>query len=241
VIFNSNEDPAREKMFINDLSSLSVAGIIISPALGNEENVNMIRSLNIPFVLCSRYIDKENDIYVAADDAMAGYLATRHLLDSKGCHVYFINSDMNISTARDRLCGYTRAFAEMGLNHDTKKIYAGAFSMKDGYRLAKTILKTAAPPFSLLCYSDYVAVGALQAISEAGLRIPEEVALMGIDNIEYSAFTNPQLSTVEMPSIRIGTDSAKLLLEIIESTKKDETAARGQIVFTPHIKIRSST
>ncbi len=241
VIFNSNEDPAREKMFINDLRSLNVAGIIISPALGNKENVDMIRSMSIPCVLCSRYIDRESDIYVTADDVMAGYFATRHLLASKGPNVYFINSDMNISTARDRLGGYTRAFAEKGLAVDTGKIYAGAFSMKDGYRLAKTILETAVPPFSLLCYSDYVAVGALQALSEAGLCIPGEVALMGIDNIEYSAFTNPQLSTVEIPSIGIGTDSAKLLLEIIESAKRHEAPARGQIVFPPHIKIRRST
>ena len=236
VIFNSNEDPKREKMFINDLRSLNVSGIIISPALGNKENVHMIRSLGIPYVLCSRYINKDDDLYVIADDVKVGYLASNHLLSTKGEDVYFINGDISVSSARDRFVGYTQAFKERGLAIDTKRIYSGAFNMNDGYRIARKILETAKPPFSLFCYSDYVAIGALQAITEAGYEIPKEVALMGVDDIEYSAFTNPRLSTVAIPSNRIGTDSAKLLLDII-----CDKVAHKQIVFAPELRIRQST
>ena len=81
VIFNSNENPKREKMFIDDLRSLNVAGIIIAPALGNKQNVQMLKNIQIPYVLSSRYIDAESDTYVIADDITAGYLATKHLLD----------------------------------------------------------------------------------------------------------------------------------------------------------------
>ena len=95
-------------------------------------------------------------------------------------------------------------------------------------------------PFSLMCYSDYIAIGALQALNEEKIRIPEEVALMGIDNIEYSAFTNPKLTTVALPSTQIGISSANLLIKIINSKSAIDLKSK-QIVLKPHLLIRDST
>ena len=132
VIFNSNEDPKRERMFINDLRALNVAGIIIAPALGNKQNVQMLKNIHTPYVLSSRYIDEKTDTYVIADDVHAGYLATKHLLDRKADKVVFINSNLELSTARDRLQGYKNAFIEKDVNIDNDLIFSGAITINDG-------------------------------------------------------------------------------------------------------------
>jgi len=240
IIFNSDENPEKEKIFIDDLRSLNVAGIIIAPALGNKQNVQMLKNINLPYVLSSRYIDEKTDTYVIADDVTAGYLATKHLLDRKNAKVVFINSNLDLSTARDRLAGYKKALSERGIAIDNDLILTGALNMDDGYEMTSKLLKKMPRPFSLLCYSDYIAIGALQALNNEKIKIPNEVALMGIDNIEYSAFTYPKLSTVAIPSIQIGIASANLLLKIIKSPTKLDIKAR-QIVLKPQLIIRDST
>jgi DNA-binding LacI/PurR family transcriptional regulator len=239
LIFNSDEKPEKEKVFINSLRSLNVAGVIICPALGNRPSVEILKEYNIPYVLSSRFIDESTDIYVVADDVHTGYIATSYLLEKKGEHIIFINGNMEISTARGRLDGYKKAFAEKGLAIHPEYIYSDALNISDGYRITKRILESTPLPFSLLCYSDYIAIGALQALSKSHVRIPEDVALMGIDNIEYSAFTNPKLSTVALPSMQIGTAAANLLLKIIKSPTELDIKSR-QIILKPQLIIRDS-
>jgi DNA-binding LacI/PurR family transcriptional regulator len=239
VIFNSDENPEKEKIFIDDLRSLNVAGIIIAPALGNKQNVQMLKNINLPYVLSNRYIDGKTDTYVTADDVTAGYLATKHLLDRKNEKVVFINSNLDLSTARDRLAGYKKALSERGIAIDNDLIISGALNIDDGYEMTSKLLKKMQRPFSLLCYSDYIAIGALQALNNEKIKIPDEVALMGIDNIEYSAFTYPKLSTVAIPSLQIGVASANLLLKIIKSPTELDIKSR-QIVLKPQIIIRDS-
>jgi DNA-binding LacI/PurR family transcriptional regulator len=239
VIFNSDENPEKEKIFIDDLRSLNVAGIIIAPALGNKQNVQMLKNINLPYVLSNRYIDGKTDTYVTADDVTAGYLATKHLLDRKNEKVVFINSNLDLSTARDRLAGYKKALSERGIAIDNDLIISGALNIDDGYEMTSKLLKKMQRPFSLLCYSDYIAIGSLQALNNEKIKIPDEVALMGIDNIEYSAFTYPKLSTVAIPSLQIGVASANLLLKIIKSPTELDIKSR-QIVLKPQIIIRDS-
>ena len=240
VIFNTNEDPKRERMFINDLRSLNVAGIIITPALGNKKNVDMLKGIHIPYILSSRFINSETDPYVVADDVSAGYIATKHLLEVKNEKIVFINSNPDVSTARNRLLGYRKALAEKGLEVNNKLIFNGALNITDGHNITRQILENISTPFSLLCYSDYIAIGALQALNENNIKIPEDVALMGIDNIEYSAFTNPKLTTVALPTVQIGISCASLLLKIIKSSSDLDIKSK-QIVLMPHLIVRDST
>lgn len=257
LIFNNNEEPEKELKFIGELRSISVAGVIITPALGNDRGVRLLKKHNIPFVLAHRYIDKESDNYVIADDVKAGYIATKYLIENRYKRIFLINGDPAISSARDRCEGYRMALEENGLSYDERLVYSSATGQENGYMITKEIIAGYTPlPYSILCISDYVATGAMKALSDHKISIPGQVALMGIDDIDLFTYMPFGLTTVHIPKKELGIKSAELLLEIMADTyeaeedeniensgfspdegKKPETR---QIILPPKLVVRDS-
>ena len=233
IIFSNDEDPEKEIRFISELRSIKVAGIIITPALGNTETVDMLKKFNIPYVLAHRYLNKENDNYIIADDIQAGYIATKYLLSKRHDRVLFINGDPHISAARDRYEGFKLAIEESNIEFNEKLTYRSGIMQEDGYYTMKDIIKDFIPPYSVLCFSDYVATGAMKALSEYGISMPEKVAIMGIDDIEMFSYMHPGLTTVHIPKKELGIKSAELLIEIMKA--KDNSYDNNEIIEEQHI------
>lgn len=218
IIFNTNEDPACEVEFIKDLLSIKVAGVIITPAKGNPESVKILKDFNIPYVLANRYLKRNEDNYVIADDVKAGYLATDYLIKKRFKKVIFINGFEDITSAVDRGIGYKNALRDNNLSYLKSQIYSGIINNTEGYNITKNkVLLDHKPPFSILCYSDYIASGVIKCLSEMGLKIPDDIAIMGIDNIELFSFFHPGLTTVSIPKFQIGKESVKMLFNLIEN------------------------
>ena len=237
LIFNNNEDAEKELLFIKELRSINVAGVILTPALGNTDSVDLLKKFRIPYVLANRYLDRNKDNYVIVNDYQAGYIATRYLIEKRGKKVLFINGNEQISAARERFEGYLSAMKEMGVTVKKDWIYNNNTTQEDGYNQTRKILSMHKPPYSLLCFSDYVAIGAMKAIYEKGLRIPQDVAVMGIDDIDLFAFVHPGLTTVNVPKRELGHKSAELLISLIRDPEK----VKGrQIVLEPKLVIRES-
>ncbi|MCL4416751.1 MAG: LacI family transcriptional regulator [Actinobacteria bacterium] len=237
IIFNTDENSDKEVSIINDLISLNVAGVIITPARGNGRSIKILRDYNIPFVLANRYIKKNEDYYVVANDFKAGFIAADYLAKNRFKKIIFINGFKGISTARDRCEGYVSALKENNINSDKNWIYNDIIDQKSGYNIIKeSILPAYKKYFSILCYSDYIASGAIKYLTEKGIKIPEEVAVMGIDNTELLSFSYPGLSTVVIPKFVIGNKSAKLLFNII----KNPDYPKNPIILEPELKIRDS-
>lgn len=237
MMFNTNENPDKEVTIINELISIKAAGVIITPAMGNNKSIKILKDFNIPYVLANRYIKKDEDNYVIADDLRAGYLATDYLCTKGSKKIIFINGFDSISTARDRYLGYIKALKKNKIVFDKKLICNGVIDQHGGYVITKEkILPFHKPPFSILCYSDYIATGAIKCLIENDKKIPEDVAVMGIDNTELFSFSYPGLSTVKIPKFMIGKESAKLLFNLI----KDPKYSGNHIILEPELKIRDS-
>ena len=236
IIFNNNEDVDKELGFISELRSLNVAGIIITPALNDEKSVAILRKYHIPFVLANRYINREEDSYVIADDIKAAYLVSDYLIKNRSKNLIYINGYEEISSARDRKQGYINALQDNKINILIENIYNGVINQAGGYQITKDILKRHKLPFSILCYSDYVASGVIKGLSENGIKIPEEVAVAGIDNIELFSFSHPSLTTVDIPKSQIGSECVKILFNLM----KDRNYKKNRIVFEPKLIIRES-
>ena len=176
IIFNNNEDVDKELGFIGELRSINVAGIIITPALNNEKSVAILRKYNIPFVLANRYINREEDSYVIVDDIKAAYLATDYLLKNRFKNLIYINGHEKITSAKDRKQGYINALQDNKINILIENIYDGIINQAGGYQITKDILKRHKLPFSILCYSDYVASGVIKCLYENSIKPGENLS-----------------------------------------------------------------
>lgn len=236
IIFNSNENPDKEVAIINELLSIKVAGVIITPAMGSDKGVRILKNFNIPYILANRYINKNKDNYVVAGDVKASFIATNYLAKNRFKKIIYINAFEEFSSARDRRLGYINALKKNNLHVSNNQIYSNIINQSGGYKVTKDILLQHKSQFSILCYSDYIASGVIGYLNEEGIKIPGEVAVMGIDNVELFAFSNPRLSTVSLPKTTIGRESAKILLNLIKNPKNPES----RLVIEPKLKIRDS-
>lgn len=242
VTFNNYESVEDELRFVTELCGLRVAGVLLSPAMGNSLSAELLKKNNIPFVFINRAPENTLDPYVMADDELAGYLATKHLVENKKGRILFMNFYEGFITSKMRCLGYKRALTEHGMD-ECVWIVSDCTDRKDGYDTMKELLKTHTPPFSVLCFSDYIAMGAMAAIKEAGYDIPGDIAVMGIDDAEEMLNGAFGLSSVKIPVEDIAETAVKILMEEIANIKnpKSEKKAARHVLLTPSLSIRQST
>lgn len=250
LVMNTHEDVEKEQQLIKELRGLNVAGVLLTPASGNKASCELLRQYGINYVLVNRYVEKGEDTYVVLDDYQAAYMATKHLCSYGNEKVFFLNFIPSVSSAQNRLDGYKKGLEECGVEYDSNWVTFGCVNQGDGYEVMKQILEKNKPPFSVLCYSDYIAIGAICAIQERGFSLPHEVALMGNDDIGILSFVKPRLTTIGVPKLRMGIKCAQLLLEMIEAKEKADMEAEleeeetiyvpQQVVLKPELIIRET-
>ena len=244
LILNSNEDVNKEIQLVKELRSLNVAGILISPASGNHESTELLDKFDIPYVLVNRYIDKERDNYVVVNDQKVAYMAVKHLNTHGNDKVFFLNYMSSVSSSADRLQGYEKALVDCGLTPNPNWVIPECMNQTDGYEAMKRILEKYSPPFSVLCYSDYIAIGAICALQEKGIRLPEDVAVMGIDDIGILSFVRPGLTTIGVPKRRLGAKSADLLIQLMEQRSREDILTPPEpkhFILEPELIVRETS
>ena len=240
LAFNNYENVDDEMGIISEFCGLNVAGVLLTPALSNSHSAEMLRNHHIPYVLMSRLYDKDKDNYVLADDEYAGYMAAKHLLLNYPGPMLIINYIKDITTTRFRQLGFERALNEFKIIQDPSLIIYDCMGHDQSYAAMKEYLKTNPPPRSVVCYSDYLAMGVLTAIQEQGLKTPDDVAVMGIDNTDELLNNGYGLSTVSLPVKDISIKSVELLLELIKKRNENVQQPERQIILPPSLALRTT-
>ena len=241
IFMDNHDDGNTELELVRSLKALNAAGVLLTPAARDEQSLALLREFHIPYVLTRQYLSAEQDPYVVVDDELAGYTATRYLLTYCNPKIFFLNATETISSAQNRLNGFRRALAERGMEPEADWIIPDCRNPQDGYNAMRKILEVHRPPFSVLCFSDYIATGTICALQERRIRIPYEVAVMGTDNIDILSFVKPRLSTLDLPKKRLGMKAAEILIDIIEHNHDGETTeANRQYVFKPELIVRET-
>ncbi len=224
LIFNSLEQADRQYQILKQIASMYLAGVIIDPAQNSQSSKEVLDSMDIPYVFSNRYFAQDEDYYVAADNKKASYLATEHLIQRKpGFPVLCINGPDNISPTIRRYEGYLEALKDASIQQKSEWVFNNLYDLSDAYTIGKKIASTFQPPFSIFCSTDQLAVGVLRALHDSGLRVPEDVGIVGVDDVDMAPYLTPSLSTVSLPKESIGETSANLLI----------TLMNGQPVETP--------
>jgi len=242
LISSSDEDPDLEIQEIRQLLARRVDVILVASAQSSVDGFRMIDEQKTPYILIDRRFKDVEANFVGVDDEAVGMLATSHLLE-QGCQRIAHIRGPNVSTAIGRYEGYKRALASHKLTPLAGHVVSLGTSgdhrgEKGGYQAAKQILAAKIQPDGLFCFNDPSALGAMRAILEAGLRIPDDVAVVGCGNLSYSDFLRVPLSSVDQGSENIGKYAAELALKI--ARKKTHTKPKGEFI-TPRLVVRASS
>lgn len=234
VACHTEENATVEIQQLTRIQQLDLAGLLTIPV--NEGNYCDIQ---IPLIFLSRCNSTCDAVsYVVNNDFRGAYLAAKYFLKQGKQNVYFLSGPENISVASNRTQGIFAAFREENLFFSKKHILYDNLQFKDGYRSLERIMKTSRPPFGVFCSSDIVAIGALSAARDSGYRIPDEISIVGYDNIANTQYLDYPLTTIAQADYQIGSHGMKLLAEMIES--EGSYRKIEQVMFEPELIIRKT-
>ncbi len=240
LLCHSDDSMEREREEIELLREHKVAGLIITPAHDRGDvDIDILLQLKedkVPFVLIDKKIDSLECNFVGTDDIKGAYEAVTHLIKLGHKRIAYIMGEKNASTNKDRLQGYIDALRDNGLIYAPELIVGDGFIEEYGYRAAKELLGLDEKPTAIFTITDMAAIGALQAITEMGLKVPEDIALVGFCDNKGSSTLSVPLTTVRQPAREIGRQAAQILLEEIEN----EISEPKKIVLKPELIVRKS-
>jgi LacI family transcriptional regulator len=239
IISYFEEDPELERIEADSLLSRRVDGLILASSQPPDrlELFGQLRVRKAPFVLIDRPIDGVRASFVGVDNDAIGKLATTHLIE-QGCRRIAHLRGPNIGLATKRLNGYVAALKKHKLKAHSGYVVDAGFQDPTGYQAMKKLLERIPVPDGVFCYNDPVAIGAMRALLEAGLDVPNDVAIVGTGNVHYSDALAVPLTTIDQKTSQIGARAAELLLEQIESKRPPRP---GKILFVPELVPRKST
>jgi LacI family transcriptional regulator len=237
ILCNTERDTNREQLYVDLLSKKQVDGIIFVAAGDQADSLNFLLSQGMPCVLIDRDLPNIEVDAVLTDNQQGGYLATRHLIELGHRRIACIAGPSHITPSAERITGYRQALEEAGIAFNEALVVGGDYHPDSGLHIAAALLDLASPPTAFFALNDLMAMGALRAAAVAGRRVPEDLAIVGYDDIEFASFTNPPLSTVAQPKSEIGSQATKLLVERIA----DKTTRTRRVVLLPELIIRGSS
>lgn len=220
VIFcNTDNSLERERECLQFLKSKMVDGIIYTRTLkgSNAESLNNVKA---PIVIVDRFVDahiKKNIGKVYVDVVRAIYESTVKLYEAGCRNIALISS--SYTTKSDRYFGYVQAMEDLSLPVCEELIYLGEFNIETGYKGAASLLKNHKDIDGIVCGNDLIAIGALDLLREKNIKVPQDIKVIGLDNIYLSNFTNPRLSTMEQPTLELGKVAANMLIDFIKEGK----------------------
>ena len=232
LIVNSDWDPDQEQAAIKTLLSRPVDGIIFVE-YSHQTTSNALERSNKPHVFVHRLFGSPIKNSVVPDDYYGASLATGHLIELGHRRIGYINGPENWHTCRARLSGYKDTLARHDLSFDSSLVQPGDWEIESGYAAAKNLLDLSERPTAIFAANDAMALGAIYAIQDAGLTVPQDMAIVGYDNRNFTKTVRPRITTVNMPVIEMGGVAAELLLKQIAEGRKeeDEIKVKGQLII----------
>jgi LacI family transcriptional regulator len=239
ILCSSAGDPARESKQLRLLEEQRVAGVLITPAGRQASKLQQqIRERGTPVVLLDRRSSRRDRCSIAVDDVTGGRLAGRHLIELGHTNIGLINGPPEISQCADRRAGLVSALEHASLRlAAANDIDMETLTIAAGEAAANRLLARRRRPTAVFCANDLLALGAEHALVAAGLRVPEDIAIVGYDDVAFAGMAFVPLTSIKQPAYELGHRAAELLLE----EASGEPHNHEQVLFTPEIVIREST
>jgi LacI family transcriptional regulator len=238
ILCNTDESEAKQERYLDVLLQKRVDGILLVPACASAALGEWIRNQTIPIVLLDRRVDCAKVDTVRGDSEDGAYQLVRHLISLGHERIAVLSGPQNVSTAVDRVAGYRRALAEAGLEARAEWVQWGRFSQASGYEATERLLATSPRPSALFAVNNFLAVGALRALRNAGLRVPEDMSVVSFDDLTSELVIEPFLTVAHQPAYEMGQRAAELLLDRLSG---DSPNGYQEVVLPAKLTIRRSS
>ena len=213
VIFcNTDESEGEQRENLTALARKQVDGVLLVPARSTPEALVYLQERHIPVVILDRRIEHCSADSVRCDSEGGAYRLTRLLLDQGHRRIAILTGSENVSTAVDRVTGYRRALDEVGIAVDESYSIYGEFTQASGEVMARQALRLSPPPTALFAANNFIAIGAYRALRAGGYQIPEQVSLVGFDDLPPALVMDPFLTVAAQPAYEMGQKATELLL-----------------------------
>ena len=225
-----------EEFYIDVLQSESVDGIILPPIHERDPVVTKLIDGGLPVVTVDRSLIGRATDRVEIDNRRGAFEAVEYLIKLGHRRIGLIEGPANVSTSRERRLGYEDAMAAHKLPIQSEYIRGGDYKQASGRAMAEELLGLKKPPTALFVLNNLMTVGALEAIHQRRLTIPNDIAIIGFDDLPWAEALNPPLTVVRQPAYEVGQAAAELLFKRLESKKRSET----HLKLFPKLVVRKS-
>lgn len=234
---NSGQRVELETSYLALLAEQRVRGVLLSPVGASGESLAAFRRTGTPYVLVDRKMPGDEASSVSVDDVAGGALAMRHLVDGGHTRVAFVNGPDLLAQCRDRRAG-VRSVLKGASGVTLSELEADRLDVASGRDAGARLLGISPRPTAVFCANDLLALGVLRVLLQAGVRVPEDVALIGYDDIEFSSAAAVPLSSIRQPTYQLGKIATELLLDECDDP---DGHAHQQIMFQPELVVRESS
>lgn len=208
-------------------------GALIASSIENDPLVEHLSKAGFPYVIIGPP-HFENANYVDVDNCTGAYHAVVHLIGLRRKRIGIITGPLNMGASKDRLAGYRNALADANIAYDANLVFEGTFEESSGYHGALALLQQNVD--AIFAVSDTMALGVLRALSEKDVKVPEDIAVVGFDDMPFASHTKPALTTVHQPIAELGADAARTLIRLVEG----QLVEPYQAIFPAYLVVRES-
>jgi len=241
---NTDEDAAEEEQYLLTLIERQVDGVLLVPARSTGDSFDMLQAHRTPFVVIDRRVTSRNVDSVRCDSEAGAHDLVAHLIGLGHRHIAVLTGAPSISTSMDRVAGARRACEEAGLALPEASIHYGSFNygksnQADGHRMAMDMLEGPSPiPTAVFCANNFIAFGAIRALREAGIHVPDDMSVVAFDDLPEEWLSEPFLTVARQPAYEIGHRAAALLIDHITGA---QTPSGASVILPFELVIRRSS
>jgi DNA-binding LacI/PurR family transcriptional regulator len=237
LLCTTEGDAAREEQYLHLLRAKQVDGALVDGLVLPPDRIARFVRDGFPIVCLDRDIDSTSIPLVQVDNRLGGKLATEHLVGLGHERIAHVTGLRSLGISEERLAGYADALRVAGISADPRLVAEGRFTEEGGYLAARVLLRSIPDLTAIFAANDLSALGVLSAIAESGRRVPDDISVVGFDDLRLSAFTAPPLTTVRQPAAEI----AELATKILVGLTRGEEVNRLRHLLEPTLVVRAST
>ncbi len=237
ILCNTDEFPQKQEEYLTALLQKRVDGMLLVPARDDLEDIQRVQMLKVPLVVLDRRLSQPVADAVRCDSESGAYQLTRLLLARGHRQIALLTGPEHVATATDRVTGYRRALRAAGLDSDGESVFYGAFTIQSGQDMARQALALNPRPTAIFAGNNFIAIGMMQTLREAGIRVPEEISVVGFDDLPASLLLDPFLTVAAQPAYEMGREATNLLIKRLAG---DGAQAPQEVVLPVEIVERKS-